>query len=459
MPVAGGSFRDPSGFVFTSGDTLYRQVNRAFAEEFDACTSSGLYDELTSAGLLVPHRRVDRDLGPGPDAHAVIEPERIPFISYPYEWSFGQLKDAALLTLDIQQRALARGFVLRDASAYNVQFRHGRPIFIDTLSFERYRGGEAWKAYKQFCEHFLVPLLLMAQRDVRCGLLMRDLLDGIPLDLGSALLPWRTRLSPRVLVHVHWHARAQRRYAEANVAAVTRGRGLTKRQLLTYATDLTIMVDGLDWRPAGTEWAEYVSETNYSAAAAAAKRELVRGFLEGVDAAVVWDLGANTGEYSRVARALAPLVVAFDVDAAAVERNWRQVKAMREAGILPLLLDITNPSPALGWAHSERMSLAERGPADAVLALALVHHLAIARNVPFEHIARFFATLGRVLVIEFVAKTDAQVQRLLRNRPDIFPGYTKEGFELAFAEHYTIARCERVGDAERWLYLMIARER
>jgi hypothetical protein len=448
------SFRDPSGFVFRRDGTLYRQVNKVFAEEFEACVSSGLYDALSRDRLLVAHRPADPALALTPDAHAVIEPERVPFISYPYEWCFGELRDAAILTLDVQLQALERGFVLRDASAYNVQFVDGRPVFIDTLSFGRYQDGEPWAAYKQFCEHFLAPLMLMATRDVRCGVLLREYIDGVPLDLASRLLPARSWGSPSALLHVHLHARAQRKYAESEVTTVVKGRRLPKASLVALVRGLRAVVAGLDWRPEGTEWADYVGATNYSDAAAQRKEDLVRGFLRRAAPTTVWDLGANTGVYSRIAREVASSVIAFDVDPAAVERNYRTVRAREETGILPLVLDLTNPSPGIGWAHAERASLAERGPADVVMALALVHHIAIARNVPLDRIAAYLARLGRSLVIEFVAKSDSQVQRLLRNRPDIFPDYTREGFERAFAERFTIEACERVGDADRWLYLM-----
>lgn len=457
MPRLGASFRDPSGFVFTSNGRPYRQVNRVFAEQFEACTSSGLYDGLTSDGLLVAHTREDLSLAHTADAHAVLAPAVVPFISYPYEWCFGELKDAALLTLDVQLRALERGFVLRDASAYNVQFVDGRPIFIDTLSFERYRDGEPWVAYRQFCQHFLVPLTLMARRDVRCGLLLREHLDGIPLDLGAALLPRSSWFDIATMLHVQLHARSQRKHQDTDVAATIGRRKMPKRSLASLVESLRSAVARLDWLPAGTQWAEYVDETNYSDAATAAKQELVRRFVRESHPATVWDVGANTGLYSRIAREHASLVVSFDVDPAAVERNYRAVRARSETGILPLLLDVTNPSPPIGWAHRERMSLADRGPADLVMALALVHHLAIGNNVPLESVAAYFAELARALIVEFVAKSDSQVVRLLRNREDVFPTYTKDGFEAAFADHFVIHACVRVGDAERWLYRMTRR--
>ncbi len=449
-----GSFRDPSGFVFTRDGTLYRQVNQSFKAPFDAFMASGLYDDLVGEGLLVPHRQAPIGLAATDEAWRVLEPERIPFISYPYEWSFGQLRDAALLTLSLQERALARDFVLRDASAYNVQFRDGRPLFIDTLSFEPREEGSAWIAYRQFCEHFLAPLLLMSRRDIRCGTLLRSYIDGVPLDLASQLLQWKSWLSPSVLFHVHLHAKAQAHYADGPTVANGRRRTMKRDAVLALVGGLRSCIEALEWSPAGTEWADYVDDNSYTDAATQSKRGIVTQLLAPLDARMVWDLGANTGEYSRAARPLASQVVAFDIDPAAVERNYRRVRSAGETAILPLLLDLANPSPAQGWAHAERLSLEQRGPADAVMALALVHHLAIGRNLPLDRIAAFLSRLGRSLVIEFVPKDDVQVRRLLRNRADVFPGYTVKGFEEAFRRYFRIESACPVAESGRTVYLM-----
>ena len=452
-----GSFRDPNGFVYSRDGTFYRQVNHSFRQPFEAFLASGLYDELVRDRMLVPHEQVGLELAATNDAYAVIRPERIAFISYPYEWSFGQLQDAASLTLEIQERALAKGFTLRDSSAYNIQFQGGRPLLIDSLSFEPHVEGKPWDAYKQFCEQFLLPLTLMSARDVRCGTLLRSYLEGIPLDLGSRLLPRRSWVSPSTVLHIHLHAWAQGRYAGSSVSSAAKGRGMSRQALLTLVKGLQRAVRGLSWRPAGTEWADYTDDNNYSRDASQSKRALVVSYLREAEAKVVWDLGANTGEYSRAAREVAPLVVSFDVDPAAVERNYRRVRADQETGILPLLLDLTNPSPAQGWAGQERLSLVERGPADAVLALALIHHLAIGHNLPLEKIAAYIRRLAPRLIIEFVPKSDSQVQRLMLSRPDIFPHYTKDGFEQAFARHFTIESSAPIDNSERWLYCMSSR--
>ena len=453
QPV-GGSFRDPSGFVFTRSGVVYRQVNRVFQQEFEAVTGSGLYEELAGQRLIVRHEPVSLELAASDDAAVVLRPEPVHFISYPYEWSFGQLKDAALLTLELQERALSRGMTLRDASAYNVQFEAGSPVFIDTLSFEPRREGAPWSAYRQFCEHFLVPLALMSRVDIDLGALQRSNIDGIPLELGNQLLGSRSWRSLGLLFHVRLHAMAQRRYRDKAPGAQA-ARPVTMATVQGLVRSLRSLVERLDWNPGGTEWADYTTDNNYSAEAAQAKQAVVTGMLRRRSPATVWDLGANTGDYSRAARTVAARVVSFDIDPAAVERNYRRVRADGETGILPLRMDLTNPSPALGWGHRERQSLEERGPADALLALALVHHLAIGHNLPLERIADGFARLGRALVIEFVPKSDSQVQRMLRSRPDIFPSYTREGFEAAFRKSFTIEAVEPVSGSERVLYLMV----
>ena len=447
------SFRDPSGFLFRREGILYRQVNRSYRAHYDQLCESGLYDELVRAELLIPHETADGISSPRPDdAYLILRPEPLPFISYPYEWCFGQLQDAALATLEIQKRALAHGMSLKDASAYNIQFHRGKPLLIDTLSFERYREGEPWVAYRQFCQHFLAPLALMAYTDVRLGRLLRLYIDGIPLDLAGKLLPWRTRLKFSLLSHIHLHAKSQQRYADRPAAMGQRR--MSRLAFQGLVDNLESAVRALAWRPQGTAWADYYSATNYDAAGLEHKKQVVADFLGRIPARTVWDLGANTGLFSRLASGRGLQTLAFDIDPAAVERNYRQCREEQDANLLPLLLDLTNPSPGLGWAHRERTSFLERGPAEAALALALVHHLAIANNLPLEHIAAFLARLCRWLIIEFVPKNDSQVQRLLASREDIFPDYTPEGFERAMRRFFAIREAVRIAGSERTCYLM-----
>lgn len=456
--LLGASFRDPSGFLFTDNGILYRQVNHIYAEDYDLLMKSGLYDKLVKAGLLIPHQEVEQALGKGDATYKVLQPEVVPFISYPYEWSFSQYKDAALITLSIQKRALKVGMSLKDASAYNIQFVHGKPVLIDTLSFEKYQEGQPWVAYKQFCQHFLAPLALMALKDVRLSQLMRVHIDGVPLDLASQLLPGGTRLNFGLLTHIHVHAGAQKRFADVEIEQPKARGSVSKQALIGLIDSLRATVKKLTWKAGGTEWGDYYEITNYSDEAFERKKEIIASWVERVNPGTVWDLGANNGEFSRIASASEAYTVSSDIDPAAVEQNYRQVRHEKERHLLPLVLDLTNPSPALGWANRERDSFGQRGPMDMVFALALIHHLAIANNVPLTQVAEYFASLGKWLVIEFVPKSDSQVQKLLKSREDIFSQYTKGGFEQAFEMYYKIREAVQIKESERILYLLEKRE-
>jgi ribosomal protein L11 methylase PrmA len=451
----GASFRDPSGFIFRREGRLLRQVNSLYARNYDRLIASGLYDKLVSAGLMIPHLEVEEPAAEPALAYRVLEPERLPFVSYPYEWSFSQLKDAALTTLLLQKRALKAGLSLKDASAYNIQLLRGKPALIDTLSFEEYREGEPWVAYRQFCQHFLAPLALMARTEIRLGQLLRLYVDGIPLDLASRLLPRATWFSFGLLTHIHLHARAQRKYADKEIDLSQSNPGkMSRQQMQGLIESLEGTVRKLTWKPSGTEWADYYASTNYTDAAFEHKKGLVSEWTARVAPTSVWDLGANTGVFSRLASAMEIPTVAFDVDPAAVDLDYLELKQNRERNLLPLLLDLTNPSPALGWHNRERESLFERGPADMVYALGLLHHLAISNNVPLPQLAEFFYDLGRSMVVEFIPKSDSQVKRLLASRLDIFASYTQSDFEDAFRRRFAILDSAPLPESERTLYLL-----
>lgn len=450
------SFRDPSGFMYVDRGVLLRQVNHRYKPELQMLENSGLYAELTAEGLLVPHVKEDLKLRRSDEAFAILKPEVVPTISYPYEWCFSQLKDAALATLKIQKKALAKNMSLRDASAFNIQFDHGKPILIDTLSFGVYEEGKPWVAYRQFCQHFLAPLALMSKLDVRLSKLSRGYIDGIPLDMASAMLAKVTRFNVGLGMHIHLHGKHQKGTAGEETTNKVPQRTITRNQMLGLIDSLESTVQKLTWAPEGTVWGDYYQHTNYTAGAFDEKKHLVSSFLDKIDPipTVAWDLGANNGEFSRICTAKGIQTVAWDIDPAAVEQNYLRVKKENEQLMLPLIQDLTNPSPGLGWANKERESLKERGPADVVLALALVHHLAIGNNVPLSDVASYFADLGEWLIIEFVPKEDSQVQRMLTSREDIFDRYTKQDFERDFAEWFETHVSVTVPGTVRTLYLM-----
>lgn len=447
-----GSFRDPSGFLFSREGLIYRQVNKIYKENYDHLMNSNLYETLVEANLLIPHEEVDIEVGRPDIAYKIIKPEIIQFLSYPYEWCFSQLKDAALTSLEIQKKALNFGMSLKDCSAYNIQFREGKPVLIDTLSFEMYREGQPWIAYRQFCQHFLAPLALMSYKDIRLNQLFRIYIDGVPLDLASLLLPLSTRLKFSLLSHIHLHAKSQKHFADKIVN--TSGHKMRHQSFLGLIDHLESTVSKLKWKPQGTEWADYYKDTNYSIDALQYKKQIVAAFLDQIKPKSVWDLGANLGTFSRIASDKGIQTISFDIDPAAVEKNYLVCSAKAETNILPLLLDLTNPSPSIGWENQERMSIQERGPTDTALALALIHHLAISNNLPLNKIADFFNKICNSLIIEFVPKSDSQVIRLLSTRKDIFPYYTKQVFENEFSKYFNILTSERIMESDRTLYLM-----
>jgi len=376
------------------------------------------------------------------------------FISYPYEWSFSQLKSAGLLTLDICRRSLQHGMILKDASAYNVQFHHNTPTFIDTLSFDMYHEGAPWVAYRQFCQHFLAPLSLIAYTDHRLSQLFRIYIDGAPLDLTSTLLPYKTWFSFPLMSHLHLHAKSQRQYANTSKQRIKAGwLRVSKKGLLGLLDSLQKAIEAMQWQMHGSEWGAYYDETNYTPRAFAHKRHQVRHMVQRVAPRLVWDLGANTGVFSEIAANEGAYVISWDVDAVAVEKHYLTLRQKDQGSILPLVLDLANPNGGMGWANAERDSLEARGPVDLVMALALIHHLVISNHVPLHLIAAFFSRLGKTLLIEFVPKTDSQVQRLLATRKDIFEAYTQENFEAEFGHYFELMECASVKESERTLYL------
>jgi len=448
------SFRDPSGQVFYQDGETYRQVNNFYKDNYDFLISSGLYQRLVKEKLLIPHQEINSKQFFSREAYKIIKPQLIPFISYPYEWCFSQLKDAALVTLKIQKIAFEYGMSLKDASAYNLQFLEGQPILIDTLSFEKHEEGKPWVAYRQFCQHFLAPLALMSLTDIRLNQLFKVYIDGLPLDLVVKLLPKKTWFNLSLLAHLHLHAKSQKHLAGKKISLRQKRMKTGNQAFVSLINNLKTTIKKLECPGVKTEWHDYYSATNYSRKAFAHKKQLVKKYLNQVKPDSVWDLGANTGEFSRLALKKRVQVMAFDFDPSAVEKNYLQVRKKKEKNLLPLLFDLTNPSPSLGWANEERKSLKERGPVEMVLALALVHHLAISNNLPLAKIAQFFRQIGKSLIIEFVPKTDSQVQRLLLNREDIFSDYTQANFEKEFGRFFTLKEKSVIKDSQRILYLM-----
>jgi len=327
VSVHPSSFRDPSGFIFSYNEQIYRQINLKYKDDYNLLINSGLSSRLIEEKLMIDFKET-KEIPQDSLAFKIIKPEKIPFISYPYEWCFSQYKDAALLTLKIQKLSYEYGMTLKDSSAYNIQFVNSMPVLIDTLSFEKYEEGLPWVAYKQFCQHFLAPLLFMKYCHIKMIEFMQTNIDGIPLDLTSRLLPKSTWLNFPILLNIHLHAKSIKRYS-SGTKNIKRNK-FGKQAYLGLIDNLETFIKKLNWNGYDTEWGNYIDNTNYSKIAQKNKEEIVSQYIDQINPTTVWDLGANTGIYSRCASAKGSITISFDGDHAAVEKNYLSCKANKE---------------------------------------------------------------------------------------------------------------------------------
>ncbi|HEY2933510.1 MAG TPA: SAM-dependent methyltransferase [Acidobacteriota bacterium] len=448
------SFRDPAGYVFIEDKTVKRAVTFKGKANYDLLMSSGLYDRLVDNDWMVRHQEESRDFDPVSGIYKTILPEQLDYISYPYEWSFSQLQDAALLTLQIQMLAMKHGMSLKDASSFNVQFRGPHPVFIDTLSFQENKRGP-WIAYDQFCRHFLAPLLLMSNLSPNFNQFLKASLDGFPLDLTSTLLPLRTYLQFGPLIHLHLHARTQKKYASApkrpNGWAIASPARDPKPAIIE---SLVSTIESQKLRRKQGNWINYYRDAHhYSPIDEEFKKSVVSSTLKQTRPACVYDLGGNTGNYSRLATAQGIRCVCYDFDPLCVNENYLQSKARNDLRMLPLLMDLNNPSPGLGFDSCERLSFIERPKPDLVFALAILHHLRITGNVPLRRISQFFAKLTRWLLIEFIPKQDEMAMRLLQGREDVFDDYSLPDFYRIFGRYFRLQQVWETPDNRRLLCL------
>lgn len=450
-----GSFRDPRGRIYHVGKKVYRTVTEAGAEDYEFVRDSGLIERLQSDGWVISSTAVGKDVlgNAAADALYVLEHPRLPFISYPYEWPFPALKAAALHHLDIHLAALADGVTLSDASAYNIQFQGVKPVFIDLLSFRKYRDGEMWSGHRQFCEQFLNPLLLRAKLGIAHNAWYRGTQEGISAGDLRHLLPWTKKLSRNVLLHVVAQAAFQKSAVPSGDSALATEFRFPLQKYRQMLAKMRRWIETLEPADTGkTVWQEYAGTHNYSEEEFTAKKDFVARFCDAAKPRTIWDLGCNTGEFSKVALENGTeMSCAFDFDQGALEAAFARA-ANERLMLQPLLLDAANPSPNQGWNERERKGLQERANADALLALAFVHHLAIGRNVPLADVINWLVGLAPQGIIEFVPKADPKVQELLALREDIFPEYSEESFRQFLSAQASIVEVASVTESGRKLF-------
>lgn len=444
------SFRDPSGFLFRSNGLLYRQVNKLYQPHYELLMQSGLYQKLVSAGQLVPHQELEQNLQDDPEAWKTLQPELLPYISYPYEWSFDMLREAGLLTLSIMRKAMEQGMILKDASAFNVQFRNHLPVFIDTLSFEKYDEQKPWVAYRQFCEHFLYPLYLEHYCGVDAISWLRQYINGIPGEITARLLPYRSRWNLGVRLHVLLQQSVTKKKTTAPAPTPFSRQKLTNL-LLHLESILKSLKPGY---PPTTTWSNYYEGTILGKDYLAAKEKVMEGLLSRFHNTTVLDLGANDGFFSQLAAQYQNQVIAADFDAQCINTLFLNQQKSKHPTILPLVMDLSNPSPALGFAHQEREDWLSRTRVELVMALALIHHLVIGKNISLEQVAGWMARFAPQLIIEFVPKTDEKVKGMLAGREDVFSDYTTKGFEERFLAYFSIEEKHPVEGTDRVIYYM-----
>lgn len=455
-PAHEASFRDPSGYIFHDGGTLRRAVNPIYFPQYNKLKDSGFFNTLIKKGLLIGHEETSVS-----DEKIIITPEPIPFITNPYEWSFEQFKHAALLTLQIQKYALTKGFILKDASAYNVTFHKGKPVFIDTLSFDFYEENTPWRAYKQFITHFFGPLVLAKYHGTEIFKMLQTHIDGLPVKLIASLLPGKTKLSSTLYTNIHLLAKMENKHSE-DYKAETKVAKLSKKAQDNILTHLFNFIKKLELNEA-SEWGDYYEKTNYNDQAFEAKKELIKKWVLPMNIEKLIDVGGNDGTFARTVLSDVKDVLVTDIDSNAVGYNYHQVQKNGEQNMLPFVCDVLQPAPGIGFNNTERNSLIERlknyAP-DVTLALALIHHITLSGNVPFEKSAEFFAKFSTNLIIEFPKREDSWVESLLvRKREFInhFDFYNEADFEKGYTQYFSIEKKEVIHGTHRVLYLLKAK--
>ena len=457
-----GSYRDRNGSVFYHDGEIFRGISARALANWERLIGTRFFQDFTSRGNIVQTERVGQPIaGNGSEAWAaVLKHASIPFVSYPYEWTYGMLKDAALLHLDLMLAALEEGFILKDSSAYNVQWRGAQPVFIDIPSFEVLEEGQPWVAYRQFCELFLYPLMLQAYKGTDFRPWLRGSLDGIPARSLRPLLSGRDLMRPGVMMHVVAQNALQRRYSgkERNVRGTLAQAGFDKMLIVRNVRNLRKIVARM--MPAGynTEWSDYARTHSYGDAEYEAKCAFVRDAASLHRWRCVWDLGCNAGTFSRIAAEHADYVVAMDGDWMVLEHLYQEQKVRPDrASILPLVVNLSDPSPGQGWRGMERKSLPERGRPDLTLCLALIHHVVISANIPMADFIGWLAGFDTALVIEFVGRDDEMVETLLRNKDDQYDDYRLDVFESLLADHFDVRQSRPLKGGKRSIYFALPR--
>ena len=461
VTVEPGSFRDRQGRIFYSEDRIFRALGKKGWRDWKLLCSTNFFNRYSAQRKIVPTCEVgDFDLQQlEGNWVGALEHERIPFVSYPYEWCFSMLKDAGLLHIDLILSALEENMILKDATSYNIQWVGTQVMFIDTGSFAEYKKGEPWKGYRQFSQLFLYPLMIQCYKGLPFQPLLRGRLEGIhPADCNS-IMSSRDLFRSGVFSHVYLQNKLGKRYGSIpiDVKKSLRKAGFRKKLITANLRKIRKLITCLDWSPTVSTWSEYASDNSYSNSDEHLKREFVEIVTRSRSRTLVWDLGCNTGIYSRIAASNSDCVIAMDSDQLAIDRFYQKLKEEKEKRILPLVNDLSDPSPRWGWNYLERKNLSDRGKPDLILALALIHHVVISANIPLPDFIKWLAQNSCELVLEFVDKSDSMVAELLRNKDDQYVDYEKGFLEKNLKKFYRIQSQQNLKSGMRTLYYCVPR--
>ncbi len=438
------SFRDPDASLSYDCSYYYRRISLNYEKHYNHFIDSGLKERLLQEGFILPFIEIIEDSPEAGVSSRVLRTDILPFVSYPYEWSFNQFKEAALLTLKINLIALEYGMILKDASMFNVQFIGCKPVFIDMASFEVYEQDTPWNAYYQFCKHFYGPLFLAAKKNIILPKLLQYFIDGIPLKELVSLCSWMDFLNSGAFLHLYLHAKGEGKKVKSAIE-----NKVSKKQLSNIFTHLELAITNLTIKQKQTVWDTYNLNNNYEIESQQHKVEIIKGFLNQIDGEKALDIGANDGLYSQLLADRGMYTLVVDIDELAVDRAFKTQHDL----IHPLQMNLVNPTPAIGWNNIERKSFWDRCHVDVIQALAIVHHLVITHDISFDEIAEKLAQHTQYLIIEFVDPEDSQAQILLQNKPHHSLNYNQMNFEKSFKSKFKLIVNSKIKNSKRELYL------
>jgi len=452
-----GSFRDPAGKVFYSNGKVYRELSETGIERYQFIKNKNLIKDLIDKEYLINTNECEKDkLDFKIDEKKIyLEHEKIDFISYPYEWSFTQLKDAAIFHLDFQIYLIEKGIKLIDASAFNIQFKNNKPIFIDVLSLCEYKDGEYWYAHKQFCENFLNPLILSSKKGIDFNNWFRGNLEGIHTRDLAPLLNFKDLFSPTVFFHVYLLNKLDeksKKEPKKTDEKLKKAKSLSKKNYLNLLTQLKNYITNLKNKKRITNWDGYSDKNTYDETEEKIKLEIIKNFVDENKPNFLADLGCNEGKFSEYASKVNNIkVIGIDFDLNVLDKAFLKAKKENK-NFFPIYADFSNPSNNLGWNGLERKSLVERSKFDGVIALALIHHLVIAKNIPLSQVLNWLTTFAPKGLIEFVPKDDPTIKIMLKLKGDIFPEYNESNFREKLSTFAKIKKISEVTKSKRKIY-------